>query len=319
MADTLYEDITGVARVLSVSVSTSHTAQSSIAIIEAIDTSLDIGDLITIDIGYVGDHGRIFKGYVKNIEYKEPTLTYTITASDVLVRAMDYFIAATDPNDPFTRQNISAEDLVGDILSLAGISDYVGSNSNFTLAISNPLEVNLTTAYDYCRFIADIIAFHLYADVNGTVRFLDRRFFPMDGDSPIGTVNKAISISAKYAESDRDLRNRVVVYGAGGIYAEAKEESPFLPDDFYKSVVVAAPQVFDTQDMADQAAEYNLDLLNRLTKSASIVIVGDHRYIARKTANFSFPEVGISGEWYIFSAEHSFNNSGYTVSLELRK
>lgn len=319
MANTLYASIAGVAGILSISVSTSHTAQSSIAIIEAAETTLDIGDLISIDMGYVGDHGRVFKGYVKNIEYKEPTLTFTITASDVLVRAMDFFIASLNPEEPFTRQNVKAEDLVGDILSLAGLNDYEAQNSSFTLALSSPLEVNLTTAYDYCRFIADIIAFHLYADEDGTVHFLDRRFFPMAGDTPIGTVNKVISVSAKYAESDRDLRNRVVVYGAGGIYASAQEESPYLPNDFFKSVVVSAPQVFDTQEMAEQSAEHNLELLNRLTISASIVMEGDYRYIARKTANFSFVEIGISGEWYIFSAEHSFGSSGYTVSLELRK
>lgn len=319
MADTLYASIAGVSGILSISVTTSHSAQSSIAIIEAAETTLDIGDSISINLGYTTDHGKIFQGYVKNIEYKEPSLTFTITASDVLVRAMDYFIASADPETPFTRQNIAAEDLVGDILSLAGLDNYEGENSAFTLALSNPLEVNLTTAYDYCRFIADIIAFHLYADEDGVVHFLDRRFFPMPGDTAIGTVNKVISISAKYTESDRDLRNRVVVYGAGGIFAEAQAESPYLPDGFFKSVVVSAPQVFDTQEMADQSAEYNLELLNRLTTSASVVMEGNYRYIARKTANLSFTEIGITGEWYIFSAEHSFNSNGYTVSMELRK
>ncbi len=319
MAKTLYASVTGVASIVSITVTTSHTAQSSIAIIEAVDTSLDIGDLITVNLGYVGDHGKVFKGYVKNIDYKEPTKTFTITASDVLVRAMDYFIASTDPNDPFKRQNISAEDLVGDILDLAGITDYDGHTSHFTLAISSPLEVNLTTSYDYAKFIADIIAFHLYADEDGTVHFLDRRFFPMAGDSSIGTVNKVISISAKYAESDRDLRNRVVVYGAGGIYAEAHATSPYLPSGFFKTVAVAAPQVFDTQDMAQRSADYNLDLLNRLTTSASVVMEGNYRYLARKVTTLSFTEIGISGDWYIFSAEHAFNNAGYTVSLELRK
>ncbi len=319
MASTMYASVPNVGGILSVTVTTSHTAQSSIAIIEATDTTLDVGDSITVDLGYVGNSGRVFKGYVKNIDYKEPSQTYTITASDVLVRAMDYFIASTDPDDPFKRQNITAEALVHDVLDLAGLTNYSGQTSHFTLALTAPLEVNLTTVYDYCRFIADIIAFHLYADEDGTVHFLDRRFFPMDGDSSIGTVNKAISITAKYAESDRDLRNRVVVYGAGGIYAEAHADSPYLPNDFFKTVVVAAPQVFDTQDMAQQSADYNLDLLNRLTISASIVMRGDHRYLARKVATFSFPEIGISGDWYIFAAEHSFNSSGYTVSLELRR
>lgn len=318
MADTLYASVTNTSNILSVTVSTSHTAQSAIAVIEAVSTSLDIGDSVTVNLGYVGDHGKVFQGYVKNLEYKEEAKSYIITASDVLVRAMDYFIASSSPDDPFTRQNISAEHLVQDILALAGLTNYDSDATSFTFAIHNPLEVNLTSSYDYCRFIADLIAWHLYADTNGQVHFVNRKPFP-NGDSSIGTINKAISISAKYGESDRDLRNRVVVYGAEGIHAEASASSPYLPAGFYKSVVVAAAQVFDTQDMAQQSADYNLALLNRLTISASIVIEGDYRYIARKVATFSFSEIGISGQWYIFSAEHSFGSEGYTVSMEVRK
>ncbi len=318
MADTLYASVTGTSNILSVSVSTSHSSQSSIAIIEAVNTNLDIGDSISVSLGYVGDNGKVFQGYVKNIEHKEPAKTYTITASDVLVRAMDFFIASSSPDTPFKRQNITAEHLVRDVLELAGITDYHSESTSFTFAINSPLEVNLTSSYDYCRFIADIIAWHLYADNNGRVNFVERKPFP-DGDSSIGTVDEAISINAKYSASDRDLRNRVVVYGAAGIHAEASASSPYLPAGFYKTVVVAAPQVFDNQAMAQQSANYNLALLNRLTISASITMVGNYRYIARKVATFSFPDVGISGNWYIFSAEHSFSTGGYTVSLELRQ
>jgi hypothetical protein len=288
------------------------------AIVEAVSTSLEIGDSIVIDLGYTSDHGKVFEGYVKNIEIKESPKTYTITASDVLVRAMDYFIASSNPDNPFSRQNISAEDLVGDVLSLAGLNDYDSDATSFTFAINNPVEVNLTSSYDYSRFIADIIAWHLYADINGTVHFVNRKPFPMGGDSAVGTITKAISLNGKHGSSDRDLRNRVVVYGAGDIHAEASASSPYLPPGFFKSVAVAAPQVFDTQAMAEQAANYNLDLLNRLTVTAGATVEGNHRFIARKTVNLDISELGLSGEWYIFAADHQWGSGGYTVTAEFR-
>lgn len=318
MAENLYADINSVDDPISITVNTSHGAQTSNAFIEALDTSLDINDEISIDLGYVGNHDTIFTGYVKTIEWNEPERKVTITAVDTLIRAMDYFIVSSTPTNVFTRRNISAENLVRDVLALAGITNYTGSSSGFTFAISNPLEVNITSSYDYCKFVADIIAWHLYADSSGLVHFTDRRPYVMGGDSSYLTITGDI-INYTHSKDDSDLRNRVVVYGYGGLSAEASASSPYLPAGFYKSVLVAAPDVIDTQSMANQAASYNLTLLNRLKEGISMQVVGDPAFVARRVITMDTSRTELNGDWYLFAVGHTWNKDGYVCDLELRK
>ena len=302
----------------SINVNNSHSSQSAICQIEAESTSLDIGSSVTVQLGYDGAGTTVFTGYVKYIEIKEPSLLYNITCSDVMVRAMDFFIAASDPEAPFTRNNVKAEKLVEDILALAGLTNYSGDNTLFTFGINNSVEVNLTSSYDYARFIADILAYNIYADMGGQVHFTRRLPYIVDGDSPIGSIINTDCISMNYSETDKDLRNRVVVYGADNIHAEASAESSHLPVGFYKSVVVAAPTVFDNQSMAQQAADYNLELLNRLTQSVSIVMIGNPIYYPRAIATVTNVALGVSGDWYIYSVTHSASSAGFTTSMEVR-
>lgn len=318
MAEILSASISGISGIEAITVTDSHTAATANALVVAKTCTLGIGDPATVVMGYVGDTFTALTGYVKNIELKEPNLVYNITISNVMIRAVDYFIAASDPEDPFSRQNISAEDLVEDLMNLAGLTSFASDASSFTFAISTPVEVNLTSVYDYCRFLGDIIAFNLYADNTGTVQFRNRRPYPVPADTSVYTITNSITLDASFETSDRDLRNRVIVYGTN-ITAEASASSPYLPAGFYKTVVVAAPGVIDSQSMADQSASYNLDLLNRLTKKLNISIVGKTGLFARQAVTVNLPELGISGEkWYIYSIEHNWSRSGYITNLELR-
>jgi hypothetical protein len=315
----LYFDITDSSGLISVNTSDSHSAQSATSTFEVTNTNLEIGDFVEINLGYVGNYSKAFSGYVKNIELREPKKSYTITASNVLVRAMDFFIASSTPENPFTRSSIKAETLVGDVLALAGLTSYVGDNTLFTFGIINPVEVNLTTSYDYARFIGDILAYNVYADMNGVVHFTRRLPYVVPGDTSIGTINEQDCLTFSYTKTDRELRNRVVVYGAAGITAEASSSSPYLPDGFYKSVVVAAPTVFDNIGMAQQSADYNLELLNRLTESLHITMPGNSIYQPRSVVTVSSIKYELSGDWYIFTAGHTLDSSGYTTTLELRR
>lgn len=324
----LYASVTNTTGLINITVSTSHSSQSAVAVVEALNTTLDIGDAAEIYLGYVGNNARVFNGFLKNITYQEPERKYVLTFSDILVRAMEYFMASTNPDEPFSRSNITAEALVEDLLLEAGLDDYNYDETSFTFAIKNPLEINLTSVYDYCRFIGDLISWHLYAGEDGYVNFVNRKPYVMDGtsgqvhdtpDVPIGEIDVREVLSASRSINDKNLRNRVVVYGAEGIYAEAKEESPYLPVGFYRSAVVASALIFDTQEMADRAAEYNLNLYNRLTESVSMTTVGNPLYLARKCITFNRANIGVSGNWYIFSAEHTWNKAGYITTMELRK
>jgi prophage tail gpP-like protein len=319
MAQQLYISVTGTSNIISVSVSDSHIAPTSTAIVIAEATTLSIGDSVTIVMGYVGDNFTALTGYVKEIEVKESEKTYTITIANAMIRAVDFFIASSTPTNPFKRQNIQAEDLVEDIMALAGLTSFASDNSGFTFAISIPVEVNLTPAYDYARFIGNIIAFNLYADNAGVVQFRDRKPYPVGGDASVYTITNVLTTEVAHEKSDRDIRNKVIVYGSGTITATASASSPYLPAGYYRTVVVAAPGVIDSQSMATQAANYNLALLNRLTQKLNMTIQGKTGLFARQCVTVNLPELGISSEkWYIYSIEHNISKAGYTTALELR-
>lgn len=319
MADVLDASVTGTTSITSITVSDSHVAPTATAQVTAVSTSLDVGDSVTIRLGYVGDTPIALTGYVKEVERKQPDGECNILISNAMIRAVDYFIASSTPTNPFTRSNISAENLIRDIMALAGLTSFNADPTSFTFAVYNPLEVNLTSAYDYGHFIAGILAYNLYADNNGTVQFRNRRPYPVPADPSVYTISLSEILTVSYDVSDRDLRNKVVVYGSGNISAEASASSPYLPAGFYRTVVVAAPGVIDTQSMANQSASYNLDLLNKLTQKLSVTIVGKTGLAARECVTIAIPALGISSsKWYIYSIEHNWSRNGYVTTMELR-
>jgi hypothetical protein len=312
--------VTGCSDILSVNVSDSHSSPTATAQITCGNTSLSIGDSVTIVMGYVGDTFTAFTGYVKQVEVKEPELFYTIDCANVMIRAIDYFIASSTPTTPYTWSNISAEDLIEAVLRLSGLTSFDMEATSFTFAVHNPVEVNLTGAYDYAHFLADIIAFNLYADNLGMVHLINRRPYPVGGDTSVATFGNTDVLSADYAVSDRDLRNKIIVYGTGDIHAEASAVSPYLPAGYYRTVVVAAPGVIDTQSMANQSATYNLALLNKLTYRLGLSIIGQTGLQARTVVTVNLPELSLSSEdFYVFGIEHQWSRQGYITNLELHK
>lgn len=327
MSKSLYASITNCSNIISVGVSESHEASFTTAQIECESTSLTVGDSVVIDIGYTTDHEVIFRGIVKNVEFQRPENTYVITAQDFLVRAVDYFIASSDPENPLTYSNISAEDLVETLLNLAGISSFSYDATSFTFGVANEFEVNLVSSYDFSRQVADILAWHLYARRDGIVYFIDRLPNVMDGSTYTGKVDStsiavltdAEILNFNYGIDEKDLRNRVVVYGRNGISAEASASSPYLPAGFYKTVVLAT-QLIDSVSNAQRAANFNLVRLNKISEFLSITIEGDSTIETRKTLTVNSTELGLpSALWYIYTAEHQWSESGYIVNIQLRK
>lgn len=314
----LHATVNGTSTLLSISINQAHNSASTSAIIVAVDTDLEVGDAVDIDIGYADNLQHMFTGYVKQLEKTVPDDTYTITCNDTLIKACDYFIASDTPDQKYSRQNVAAEDLVEDMLSMASITSYTHGTTYFTFGITRPVEVNLISSYDMCKSVADILAWHVWCDNVGTVHFEERRPHVMDTDTPQKTINATKLTKIIHRRSDRDLRNRIVVYGAEGINAEAEAESPYLPYGFRKSVVVASPWI-DDQGMAQNAADWNLDKLNRLTEEISIEIIGDPTIHARHVLNVVDEYTGTSGNWYVYTCEHRWGDAGYVTSMELRK
>jgi hypothetical protein len=318
MSNVLYASVTNTTSPLNIRFSEAHNDSAPMITIECVSTTLTIGDSLSVDIGYSASHGVIFNGYVKNIVKSAKALVTKITGYGTMIRAVDYFLASLNPDDPFTRSNITAESLVGDLMSEAGLTDYGYDATSFTFATQNPMEVNLVSVYEFCNMIANTLAWHLYADSNGKVWFVDRKPYIMGGDSSSATLTESDILSSSHLNSERDLRNRIVVYGADGIYAEAKAESIYLPSGFYKTVVASAYWI-DSQSMAQQAADYNLTALNRLTIEATITIIGDYSISARDVITVTETNTDISGTWYVYGVEHSWSSRGYTTTLILRQ
>lgn len=316
--DKLTASVTGTSTPITISVSDSHSAATATAMVTAISTNLIVGSSISISLGYNGNNTQVFEGYVKSVELAAPPKLYTIIASNEMIRAIDYFIVSSNPDEPYTWDHISAEDLVGEIFSLAGISNYHGDNSSFTFGVNNPVEVNLVGAYDFARMIADLLAWSIYAGPGGVCYFTDRKPYPMGGEGSSATLTKSNILNLKYSVSDRDLRNRVVVYGTDGVFAEASSPSPFLPTGFYKSVAVVS-ELLEEQVWAEQTATYNLAKLNRLTYNCNISTPGDPGISCRDCVDVVHDAPGLTDTWYVFGIEHSWGQPGFTTNLQLRR
>jgi hypothetical protein len=342
----LFCEIPGITEPTSVSISNAHGNAVALCTIQCVDKTVDIGDVLTVDLGFTTDHGTVFNGYVKTLSRSVPDNSYTITAQDRLVQAVDYFIVGPGPDEPYNfGKGISAENLVNSVLNLAGLHIDYQDETSFSFGVNNDVEVNLVSSYDYAKMIGDIVTWSLWCDMNGEIHFENRKPYLMPGPSsgqigddvdesdpiacpPIITINDFTVINAFYDRNEKELRNRVVVYGDGDVKADYsnplsydpfdKTEKQILPVGFYKSVI-ASYAFIGEQSVADKTADYNLRLLNRLTEKVSVSCEGNHIFEPRKIMAISETYTGISGNWYIFGCNHNFSRAGYTVELDLRR
>jgi len=328
----LYATITNCSGIKSVSVNSSHDNSSTVANFEVVSTSLTLGDAVTVDMGYTDDHQVIFTGYVKQIEHQVPENTYTILCNDVMVRAMEYFIASDSPASPLKYQNKTAESLVGDLMAKAGLTNYTYDVTLFTFGVTKEFEVNLVMVFDYCNAIADLLTWSLWADSVGTVHFENRKPYPMVNEYPenvqpgwqVDTVEALTIIDTMCLEisdttSEKNLRNKVVVYGTGEIAANASRVVSLLPAGFYKTAVLGATEIVDDQATAQNIADYNLDMFCRYTQQVRATLVGNPSLRARKVHHVASTKLGVDANFYVSQCEHSLSSSGYTTSLGLRR
>lgn len=337
----LYCSIPGISDIESVNINESHASPTTIATIQARDLTIDIGDEIAIDMGYTTDHEVVFTGYVKAIDKSVPNNTYQITAYDKLIRAQDFFIVSSTPESPLRWRNVAVETLVSDLLALAGLSLSGHDDTLFNLGITSDVEINLISSYDICKQLGDIVTWNLWADADGLIYFMNRKPYVMTGTSgqpgddaadvaenngnPILTTQ---ILDYTYKVNERNLRNKVIVYGKTGITAQASNSESFdpripgmtqvLPVGFYKSIVAGLPYV-DTTAEAQDCADYNLELYNRLTEAMSITIEGDSNLHSHLVLDFDIPGTPETGLWYVYSCEHSWSSSGYTLNMELTR
>ncbi len=291
--------------------------------------NVGLNDEISIDMGYATDHAQMFTGFVDEITYQREPGTYMIEGRDALKLAIEYWLVTTNIDNPWSRSNIAAETLVYDLLNEAQVfayATYSGDTSNYTFGTQSPAEFNLMSSWDAVRTILHIIAYNCY-EKNGVVYFT--RVFPEPAASRTSSEHIVQSgeggnlVFIEYTYNTDNLRNKVVVFGKDGIYAEASSASPYLPstpNTFYKTAIVSS-ELIETQSMADSSANYNLSLYNRLTEFSRIDVEGNPHVRAYDTVEVTEPLTEMNSElWFVYSADHTLNiNSGYTMSLSLSK
>ncbi len=317
--------IPSVTGVTSITVIEAFNAAMSNAVIECYDTSLSLGDSITFDIGYSGDSGKIFTGYVRNIDTALVGALNRIVCEDELAKASDYFMASDDPNIPFDRSNIDTADLIEDILNEAQITSFSDDTStSVTWGTQGSVSFNLATAWQSCKTIIDALAWHLYASRTGTAHLTEIKPYAEGGESITFTWNVGTDniMNINHTQSTERLRNRVVVYGKEGVTATASIASAFLPAGFFKTAVLAS-QLFDTNSFAQNVADVNLELLNRLTEGLTMTVEGDYTIEPRKWATVTVVDADISmditGDWFIYQVEHRIDQSGYLCNVTLTR
>ena len=332
-ATVLYCNVTNSSGIISAVITTNHDSPVANMNVECRTSSLTLGDIVTVDMGYVGNHDVKFTGYVKQIEKKVPDNTYIITAADALIRAQDYFLVASDPAHPQSYKNIKAETLVGNLLAFPGLTNYEGEDTAFTFGVSRAFEINLVFIYEYTHMIVDALTYAMWADQDGKVWMQNRKPYVMVNQFPENaqpgwtadtnqtgytlTDEKAVEIS--YGKDERYLRNRVVVYGNEGIQATATRTANSLPVGFVKSAVISLPSMIDNTPLAQSIADYNVDLLCRITETIQATVIGDPVLEARKCLVVDSDQVPQNGLWYIFGCDHNLSNAGYTTSLTLKR
>lgn len=313
----IYCTVTNCSGLLSVEAESSYGAITSSATIECTSSSLSVGNEVTIDMGFVGDHGVVFSGFVKKVTRTKPSNTITITANDLLVRAVDDFLAADNPESPLTFHSISDRDLVNELLSQCGLSLSSGPVSPEFIYGTNPdgAKFNLQSVADAVNSICAITGRTCYAE-DGLIYYVDRKPYLVGGDTPTHffTTGNAGSITdISYEKSNDRLRNKVVVYGKSPLTASAEASSPYV---VVTQTSVIAHELLDTQDICQRTADVNLELMNRLGQTYTMTVIGDHTLKARHIGNISESFTGaFSTDVFMYRVMHRWNESGYTSEL----
>ena len=342
----LYANIPNVSGIENINISESYGQTSSVATITCTETNLVLNSPITINCGYIDNHQPMFSGRVKNVTRSRAEGTIKLTCRDILIDASDMFLVADDPESPWSRSNIFAQDLVGDLLAEAQITNYYPNvPMSFTYGLNAPAEFNLVSVMDAIGQITRTLVWHVYADPT-YVHFTDIKPYYRTGtqknteygtsghsDDTIshcitagtllsipssGLSPKPIIETIDYVYSDEQLRNKVKVFGRDNLMEEASETSPYLPSEFYKTAVIASPLI-DSNDMASKAAWFNLRLYNRLTESLNIQCLGDSTIHARQFVEVIEAKTGVSGYWFVETANHVLGSDGYSLRLSLTK
>jgi phage protein D len=319
----LYMTASGMTDLISVDLTEGYAQAAAMASVECVSHTLTIGDAVAaLDVGWADDHAVLMtNSIVKKIAYNRPQNTYTLQIHDRLSLAVDYYMASDDPDSPFMASNVEASVLVGQLLAQAGLTSYSGDATPFTFAPTQPTPINLISAWDAIESICRITGLICYMQSDGTVRFTTRKPY-ITGDVSayaLQTGSGSNIEEIEYEVSDEGLRNRVVVYGGrdNQFNASASAASPYLPANFYKTIVVAHELIGSTAQ-CQATADLNLTLFNRLTENLRVRAIGDPGLRVRGIVDVTDSFAGLTAdEFVVYTAQHTLSKDGFSSELVL--
>lgn len=286
--------------------------------------TLSIGDSVDVAMGTsLQSNTMITGGIVRKIIARTPEFDYQITVQDALCRSIDYAIVADDPQHPYEATNIKAEDLLVYLLGLAGITGVDAASTVFTFGTVQPVPINMVNVWTMIEMINRISGYTTYCDAAGTVHFVDRPAYITTGDTvsthSYATGNSGDILTIEYDQNTEQLVNRVVVYGGVGntVHATAEATSPYLPVDFFKTMVLAHPLV-DNQASVDATAALNLEIFNRLTENLNLTVKGNSSVRVRDVVDVTEGFTEMAGDlWLVYSITHSLSKQGFEQKITL--
>lgn len=312
----LYHSVTGTSGVLAISVESGYSMISANATVECTSTSLSLGDAISIDMGYDDAHQVVFQGFVKKKEVVTPARMVRLTCQDVLIRAVDFFLASDDPEAPLQFNNTQDRDLVDGLLSQCGLSTSSPQPSpSFTFGTNEDgARFNLQSVAEAIQFVCSVTGRICYADA-GVVYYTDRKPYIVGGDTPIATWttgNGGNIISIQRETSTQNTRNVVKVYGKNPLTARASATNPYLVVD---QAAVIAHELLDTQEICDATASVNLTLMNRLHITHTIDMLGDASVFPRTVYHVTNTFTGSDEDVFVYRVAHAFGDGGFVTNV----
>ena len=296
--------------VVSISYSNAYKTPISKINFETNSATIDwLGKAVTLSLTNESDVRQVFSGFVDDVGETRFPDVFEVTCSNILQRARNHWLITNSLDTFWTRSNIAAETLVGDLLAEAGLTNYSGDTSLFTFGTNGDVEFQLLSVMDAIDQINNILAYSIYMD-GATIRWSQK--FPTPEGSPTITLDKFIAISKTVGT--KNLRNKVVVFGKNGIYAEASEVSPYLPTDFYQTAIVSS-ELIDSQSMANSSVDYNLELYNKLGQELRIDIEGNPNLKVMDTIHITHSPLDIDDDWFVYSVNHTFEETFTTTAI----
>jgi hypothetical protein len=316
MNRTLYASVTGCSDLLSIQTEAGYSMLSANAVVECATSTLSMGDAISIDLGYDDDHSAIFSGFVKKINRTTPDGVIQITANDVLVRAVDNFLAADDPENPLTYHSIDDRDLVNSLLGECGLSLSSGGVSpTFTFGTNEDgAKFNLQSVAEAIQFVCNVTGRLCWA-VGSSIYYEDRKPYKVAGDTVIGTwtVGEGEQIINISKEADNSkIRDRIVVYGKTPLRSSAEDASPYT---VVRQTAAIAHELLDTQEICDATAAVNLELLKGLPITWTIDLMGDSSILPRTIYHIDETFTISNNDVFVYKVSHNFSNSGFITSV----